>query len=231
MSKTIGSTGLSLIKKFEGCRLTAYKDTVAVWTIGYGHTGTVDGKAISEGMTITQSKAESLLISDCQKFASYVDNSSYVPITNSLNDNQRDALISFAFNLGQGNLKKVCAGRTAEQIAKAIPQYCNAGGKKLQGLVNRRAAEVVLFNTSNPSVQVASTSNMVNTDSRFVVGSCVVYSSYYNSSTDDTSKAKFCNPWKNGVITKIKSGAKNPYAISDKVGGVIRCWCNSGDFR
>ena len=150
MSKSIGSKGLALIKKSEGCKLTAYKDATGVLTIGYGHIA-----GVTNGMTITQAQADAYLKADCQKFADYVDNVAYVPITKSLNDNQRDALISFAFNLGQGNLKKVCAGRTASQIATAMPQYCNAGGKKLAGLVTRRANEVALFNT--PCVGVTST--------------------------------------------------------------------------
>ena len=159
MSRTIGQAGLALIKKFEGCRLTAYQDAVGVWTIGYGHTS-----GVKCGQAITQAQAEQYLISDCQKFANYVDSVAYVPITASLNDNQRDALISFSFNLGQGNLRKLCAGRSASQIATAMPQYCNAGGKKLAGLVTRRAAEVKLFNTvvaeqskveqNQPSVEV-----------------------------------------------------------------------------
>ena len=53
----IGIVGLNLVKKFEGCRLTAYKCPAGVWTIGYGHTGSVDGKAICSGMVITNEKA------------------------------------------------------------------------------------------------------------------------------------------------------------------------------
>ena len=138
----INDAGLSLIKRFEGCRLTAYQDSVGVWTIGYGHT-----HEVKRGQTITQAQADEFLRQDLQKFANYVDNPAYVPITKSLNENQRAALISFAYNCGQGNLKTLCAGRTAKQIAAAMPKYCKAGGKTLQGLVKRRAAEVALFNT------------------------------------------------------------------------------------
>lgn len=141
-NRTIGQAGLALIKKFEGCRLTAYQCAAGVWTIGYGHTS-----GVKRGQTITQAQAEAYLIADCQKFADYVDNPSYVPITESLNANQRDALISFAYNCGQGNLKKLCFGRATSQIVANMPLYCKAGGKRLQGLVNRREAEVKLFNT------------------------------------------------------------------------------------
>lgn len=145
MGRMIGTAGLELIRKFEGCRLTAYQDSVNVWTIGYGHTGTVDGQAVCRGMTITQEKADALLAEDCRKFADYVDNPAYVPVTAKLNDNQRDALISFAFNCGQKNLKTLCMGRTAEQIGEKITLYNKAGGKVLNGLVRRRAAEKELF--------------------------------------------------------------------------------------
>lgn len=142
MSKPIGKEALEMIKQFEGCRLTAYKCPAGVWTIGYGHTA-----GVKEGQTITQAQADAFLISDCQKFADYVDNPAYVPITASLNDNQRDALISFAYNCGAGNLKTLCKGRTAVQISSAILLYNKAGGTVLPGLTKRRRAEQKLFNT------------------------------------------------------------------------------------
>ena len=82
-----------------------------------------------------------------QKFERYVNSTAYVPITAQLNENQFAALVSFAFNCGQGNLKRLCAGRNTVQIAAAMPQYCKAAGRKLPGLVQRREAEVALFNT------------------------------------------------------------------------------------
>lgn len=142
MARTIGQEGLKLIMQFEGCRLTAYQCAAGVWTIGYGHTA-----GVKPGQTITQAQAEEYLRQDCRKFEAYVNNSAYVPITGQLNQNQFDALVSFAFNCGAGNLKKLCAGRRAAQIAAAMPQYCKAAGKTLTGLVRRRAAEVALFNT------------------------------------------------------------------------------------
>lgn len=154
MSRTIGQAGLALIKKYEGCRLTAYRCAAGVWTIGYGHTS-----GVKKGQTITLAQAEEYLRQDLRKFEGYVNNPAYVPQTAQLNQNQFDALVSFAFNLGQGNLKKVCAGgRSLAQIAAAMPKYCKAAGKTLQGLVNRRAEEVALFNTpvaSQPTIQAA----------------------------------------------------------------------------
>lgn len=142
VNRTLSQAGLKLIMQFEGCRLTAYQCSAGVWTIGYGHTA-----GVKKGMNITQTQAEEYLRQDCDKFVKYVNNRSYVPITDSLNQNQFDALVSFAYNCGAGNLKKLCANRTAEQIAAALPLYNKAAGKTLNGLVRRRAAEAKLFNT------------------------------------------------------------------------------------
>lgn len=140
-NRKIGQAGLNLIKQFEGCRLSAYQCAAGVWTIGYGHTA-----GVKKGMTITQAQADAYLKQDCGKFEKYVNSTAYVPITASLNQNQFDALVSFAFNCGAGNLKKLCAGRSTSQIATAMPQYCKANGKTLAGLRRRRIAEQALFN-------------------------------------------------------------------------------------
>lgn len=156
-NRTISAKGIALIKRFEGCRLTAYKCSAGVWTIGYGHTS-----GVHSGQAITQAQADALLRQDLEKFERYVNSTAYVPITAQLNENQFAALVSFAFNCGQGNLKRLCAGRNTVQIAAAMPQYCKAAGRKLPGLVQRRAAEVALFNTpvttapaNQPVVKVA----------------------------------------------------------------------------
>ena len=121
MSKPIGAAGLTLIKKFEGCRLTAYKPvpTEKYWTIGWGHYG----PDVREGDRITQAEADAMLAEDCQRFANAVDDPGYVPLTDKLNANQRDALISFAFNCGVGNLKTLCKGRSLPQICTAMEKY------------------------------------------------------------------------------------------------------------
>lgn len=141
-NRTISAAGIALIKRFEGCRLTAYKCAAGVWTIGYGHTS-----GVHSGQVITQAQADAFLRQDLEKFERYVNSTAYVPITAQLNDNQFAALVSFAFNCGQGNLKRLCAGRNTAQIAAAMPKYCTAAGRKLPGLVQRRAAEEALFNT------------------------------------------------------------------------------------
>ena len=140
-NKRIGQAGLALIKQYEGCRLAAYRCAAGVWTIGYGHTA-----GVHSGMTITQARADAYLQQDIAKFEGYVNNPAYVPITEQLNQNQFDALVSFDFNLGAGNLRKLCKGRTAAQIARAMPSYNKAAGKVLAGLTRRRKAEQALFN-------------------------------------------------------------------------------------
>ncbi len=138
MGRPIGKKGLDLIKQFEGCRLAAYQDSVGVWTIGYGHT-----HGVTPGMKIDQAEAERLLSEDTQKFANAVDDHNIVSIP--LSDEQRDALISFAYNTGEGNLRKLCKNKNANEIAESMLHYNKAGGKELAGLTRRRRAEHDLF--------------------------------------------------------------------------------------
>lgn len=145
MNRPIGDAGLALIRRFEGCRLKAYKpvSTEQYWTIGWGHYG----PDVQEGQTITQAEADAMLAADCQRFADAVDNPKNCPLTAQLNANQRDALISFAFNCGAGCLRTLCKGRTLPEIREAMAMYNKSGGKVLAGLVRRRAAEQALFDT------------------------------------------------------------------------------------
>lgn len=215
----ISQTGLELIKRFEGCRLVAYKDSGGTLTIGYGHT-----KGVTAGQTITQAQADAFLVEDCASAEAAVNK--YMSKYN-FNQNQFDALVSFAFNIGSIDKLTVNGTRTIAQISEKIPAYCNCAGKKLQGLVNRRAAEKELFDTP-VSGQVATQETI----GQFVkgyahsIGETVTYSTCYEASTDPVEKAITCNPWKTGKITKIKTGAKNPYLIEDG-----RCWVNDGDIR
>lgn len=136
----ISDEGLNLIKRFEGLRLESYKDAVGVWTIGYGHTNGVTG-----GMKISQAQADELLRADVSGAENAVNK--YHAIYN-FNLNQYSALVSFTYNCGVGNLKKLVNGglRTKEQISDALLLYCKAGGKELKGLKVRRKAEQDLFN-------------------------------------------------------------------------------------
>jgi len=144
MAKRISQEGIKLIKSFEGCKLTAYKpySHEEYWTIGWGHYG----PDVKQGQTITQAQADAMLITDLANYEAYVNNPSYVPLTDKLNQNQFDALVSFCYNTGQGNLKKLCVEpRTFAQIAAKMPEYNKAGGKVSNGLIRRRQAEVALF--------------------------------------------------------------------------------------
>ncbi|MCI9649696.1 lysozyme [Oscillibacter sp.] len=143
MGRPIGEAGLALIKNFEGCRLKAYKpvSTEKYWTIGWGHYG----PDVRENQIITQAEADQLLAADCQKFADAVDNPRNCPLTGQFNANQRDALISFSFNCGAAALQTQCKGRGLPQIRDAMALYNKSGGKVLNGLVRRRAAEQALW--------------------------------------------------------------------------------------
>ncbi|WP_339211914.1 lysozyme [Paenibacillus sp. FSL L8-0333] len=147
MNRKISQAGVDLIKSFEGCRLTAYKPvpTEEYYTIGWGHYG----KDITKGMTITQAKADSMLVTDLAKYEAYVNDPAYVPVTAQLNQNQFDTLTSFCYNCGPGNLRTLCKGRTIAQIAQNITKYDKSSGTVLAGLVRRRKAELDLFNKTD----------------------------------------------------------------------------------
>lgn len=154
----ISNKGLELIKRFEGCRLAAYKDSGGTLTIGYGHT-----KGVTAGMTITQAQADAFLVEDCGKAEAAVNK--YMSKYN-FNQNQFDALVSFAFNIGSIDKLTVNGTRTIAQISEKIPAYCNCAGKKLQGLVNRRTAEKKLFDTpvsgqASNTAQITTTGNEI----------------------------------------------------------------------
>lgn len=133
--------GVSLIKSFEGCRLKAYKCPAGVWTIGYGHTA-----GVKEGDTITQGQADEYLRNDLTKYEKAVLNYDYIY---HFNQNQFDALVSFTYNCGVGNLKNLTQNgkRTIAQISGKILLYNKAGGVVLRGLQRRRASEKELFDT------------------------------------------------------------------------------------
>lgn len=133
--------GLDLIKSFEGLRLSAYRCPADIPTIGYGTTA-----GVKMGDTITKERAEELLREDVKRFEGYVNRLVKVPLT----QGQFDALVSFVYNLGAGNLSSSTLLRllNAGDYAGAAAQFerwNKAGGKTLAGLVRRRAAERALF--------------------------------------------------------------------------------------
>lgn len=140
--------GIELIKSFEGVRLTAYKavPTEKYYTIGYGHYG----MDVTKGMTITHAQAEAYLINDLKKFEKSVND-----LNMSLTQNQFDALVSFTYNCGAGNLKKLVKGRNTLAIADAMLLYTKSGGRELKGLVKRRKKERELFLKNDDVKQIA----------------------------------------------------------------------------
>jgi len=130
--------GIELIKKFEGCQLKVYLDPVGVPTVGYGHTAGITASMV--GLPISQSQADAYLAEDLIKYENAVNVTGL-----KLSQNQFDALVSFTYNCGAGNLKKLVMGRDYQQIADAMLTYNKAKGQVLNGLTKRRQAERELF--------------------------------------------------------------------------------------
>lgn len=137
--RKINKSGLNLIKKYEGCKLTSYICPAGVLTIGYGHTG----KDVKPNQTITKKKAINLLKKDLARFERHVQSYNYIY---EWTDNEFSALVSFAFNIGNIDQLTAYGTRTRSQIRSAMLKYVKANGKTLPGLVKRRKAELKLFN-------------------------------------------------------------------------------------
>jgi lysozyme len=141
--------GLDLIRQFEGFRGAAYRDPVGVWTIGYGHTSMAGAPEVTPGLTISEAEGAEILARDVDQFARGVR----ALLRVELSDGQFSALVSFAYNVGLGALKKssVLTAVNARDFA-AVPRrlqlWVKAGGHVLPGLVKRRAAEGALFAAS-----------------------------------------------------------------------------------
>jgi len=133
--------GISLIQHYEGCVLTAYRDSVGCLTVGFGHTSNV-----TENMSITQEDADNFLKSDLGIF----EESLQKLVTVSLTQCQYDALISFVYNLGENSLKnstllKLLNENNVNSAAEEFLKWNHAGGKVLNGLTKRRESEKYLF--------------------------------------------------------------------------------------
>ena len=150
----ISANGMELIKRFEGAHFLAYKCPAGIWTIGIGHTGKVGLKKIKENMKITNKQMVSLFKQDIKSFEAAVNTYVNVPLT----QNQFDALVSFAFNEGSGNLKKSTLLKKLNkgdylaasfEFLKWDKADTDGDGdlEALRGLANRRKAEQALFNT------------------------------------------------------------------------------------
>lgn len=151
------SSGVALIKRFEGLELEAYQDIAGIWTIGYGHTG----PDVTPGLTISESEAEALLRDDLRRFENGVDRAARV----SLNQNEFDALVSFSYNVGVAAMQGSTAIRRLNRgdrmgAADALTWWNKATVdgvlREVRGLTRRRAAERALFLTPvNPFAAAA----------------------------------------------------------------------------
>lgn len=146
---------LDLVKSFEGLRLTAYRDSAGVWTIGYGTTAAAGlGIAPKAGMQITEAEAERLLVAGLEKFAAQI-----APmISAAVNGNEFGACLSLAYNIGPGAFSRSTVLRRLNAYdkagaANAFAMWNMAGGKVLAGLTRRRFAEAALFLTPEISTE------------------------------------------------------------------------------
>lgn len=143
----INKAGKDLIKSYEGLRLTAYKCSANVDTIGYGNTFYEDGTKVKPGDKITMDRANKLFDFIIDKFAVKVKEL----IKKDVTDNQFAALVSFAYNCGTAALakstllRKVNANPNDPTIKDEFMKWTRAGGKRLTGLVRRRASEAKLY--------------------------------------------------------------------------------------
>lgn len=143
---SVSAKGIDLICSFEGLRLTAYDDGVGVWTIGFGTIKYPNGVRVKRGDTCTLEQAKSYMKYDLIEFEHTVNSLAKVL----LNQNQFDALVSLTYNIGSGAFKgstllKKLNLSDYKGAAEQFDVWVNAGGKRMQGLANRRAKEKSLF--------------------------------------------------------------------------------------
>ena len=145
-AKTISTNGTKLIASFEGLELTAYLCPAKVWTIGLGTTVYSNGQPVKKGDTCTKEQALQYKAHDLRRFENCVNSAVKV----SINQNQFDALVSLAYNIGEKAfsnstlVKKLNTG-DYQGAADQFSAWNKSKGKVLNGLVNRRAAERTLF--------------------------------------------------------------------------------------
>lgn len=146
MTMRTSADGLSVIKEFEGLRLSAYRCPAGIMTIGYGHTSAAGSPTVTSGLVISRDDAERILRADLGQYENAVNK--YVEAN--LTQNQFDALVCFTYNIGVGALakstlvKKINAGKLDEAPAEFM-KWTRGGGRELPGLIRRRRAEVKLW--------------------------------------------------------------------------------------
>lgn len=142
----VSKRGIDLIKEFEGCRLTAYQDEVGVWTIGYGITNSdksITGTTIKRGLKISQATAKKWLEESLNR--KYLPKVVKYDTRYNWNQNEIDALTSFAYNIGSIDQLTANGSRSRDTIAKKMLEYNKAGGTVYRGLTRRREAERKLW--------------------------------------------------------------------------------------
>jgi lysozyme len=141
------NNGILLIEQFEGFKATMYKDAVGLPTIGYGTLIDSADEQWLKTATISKDQAEVLL----RKELGSIERNLNIMVLGKINQNQYDALVSFCYNLGVNNLrsstllKKINAAPADPAIKDEFMKWVHAGGKILQGLQTRRAAEANLY--------------------------------------------------------------------------------------
>ena len=143
----LNKDGYNLIKQFEGCKLQAYQDSVGIWTIGYGSTYYENMQRVKQGDKVSQQRANEIFEFVANRFARNVDDL----ITSQPTQNQFNAVVSLAYNIGLGNfqrstlLKKLNRNPNDKTIKYEFLKWINAGGRQLQGLINRRKKEAEIY--------------------------------------------------------------------------------------
>lgn len=142
----LSEAGIKFIQTWEGLELKAYRDSKGLPTIGIGTTRYPDGTKVQMGDSCTEAQAYEWFRFDIARFEAFINR----VIKISLNQNQFDALISLVYNIGETNFTEgtVDYKLNANQIEAALQawlKYVYSGGRKIDGLANRRIAEVKLF--------------------------------------------------------------------------------------
>lgn len=150
--RPVPQAAVDFVAAREGCKLESYQDQGSVWTIGWGHTGL----AIHGGLRWTEEQAKAALTDDLTEAAARLEARIGRAIVNTLTENQYAALLSFVFNLGNGPDKpewtiwKRLRAKQYDQVPVEMMRFVYCRKLKVQGLVNRRAAEVALWSTDEP---------------------------------------------------------------------------------
>lgn len=151
---SLPKAGVELIKRFEGCKLTAYPDPASgsePWTIGWGSTKNINGMPFRQGDKITQAQADTLLEDSLRQI--YLPALSKIPYFSEMSPEQVGALLSFAYNLGANfygaegftTISRHLRNKDWDSVPDALLLYRNPGSNVEEGLKRRRVAEGALW--------------------------------------------------------------------------------------